>query len=54
MSEPDRDDAVCIERSRRDPEAFAEVFRRHAPDITRYVTRRLGRDAADDVVAETS
>ncbi|GAA0419053.1 DNA-directed RNA polymerase sigma-70 factor [Acrocarpospora corrugata] len=46
-------DAACIERSRRDPEAFAEVFRRYAPDLTRYVTRRLGRDAADDVVAET-
>ncbi|MFI9838302.1 RNA polymerase sigma factor [Nonomuraea sp. NPDC051941] len=47
------DDAACIERSRRDPEVFAEVFRRHAADITRYVTRRLGEDAADDVVAET-
>ncbi|WP_433248252.1 RNA polymerase sigma factor [Streptosporangium sp. CA-135522] len=56
MSEPSRaevDDASFIERSRCDPEVFAEVFRRHAPDITRYVTRRLGDDAADDVVAET-
>ncbi|MEW9553721.1 RNA polymerase sigma factor [Nonomuraea sp. NPDC050783] len=47
------DDASSIERSLREPEAFAEVFRRHAADITRYVTRRLGADAADDVVAET-
>ncbi|WP_329519452.1 RNA polymerase sigma factor [Spirillospora sp. NBC_01491] len=47
------DDASCIERSRREPEAFAEVFRRHAPDIKRYVVRRLGGDAAEDVVAET-
>ncbi|SEG67453.1 RNA polymerase sigma-70 factor, ECF subfamily [Nonomuraea solani] len=56
MSETSRgeaDDASFIERSRREPEAFAEVFRRHAPDITRYVARRLGEDAADDVVAET-
>jgi RNA polymerase sigma factor (sigma-70 family) len=56
MSETSRaesDDAHYIGRSRRDPEAFAEVFRRHAPDIKRYVTRRLGADAAEDVVAET-
>ena len=47
------DDAAVIERSRREPEVFAEVFRRHAPEIKRYVTRRLGPDAAEDVVAET-
>jgi RNA polymerase sigma factor (sigma-70 family) len=47
------DDASVIGRSRREPEAFAEVFRRYAPDIKRYVTRRLGADAAEDVVAET-
>ncbi|TYB42029.1 RNA polymerase sigma factor [Actinomadura chibensis] len=47
------DDAVVIERSRRHPEVFAEVFRRHAPDVKRYATRRLGWDAAEDVVAET-
>ncbi|RKS76038.1 RNA polymerase sigma-70 factor (ECF subfamily) [Actinomadura pelletieri DSM 43383] len=46
-------DASFIERSRRDPEAFAEVFRRHAAEIKRYVIRRLGADAAEDVVAET-
>ncbi|MEV0195066.1 sigma factor [Nonomuraea sp. NPDC050691] len=40
-------------RARHDPEVFAEVFRRHARDITRCVTRRLGEDAADDVVADT-
>lgn len=56
MSEANRaddDDASHIERSLREPEAFAELFRRHAPSITWYVTRRLGVDAADDVVAET-
>jgi RNA polymerase sigma-70 factor (ECF subfamily) len=40
-------------RSVADPEQFAVVFRRHAPDIHRYVVRRLGPGAADDVVAET-
>jgi RNA polymerase sigma-70 factor (ECF subfamily) len=53
MSREEADDASVIGRSRREPEAFAEVFRRHAPDIKRYVTRRLGTEAAEDVVAET-
>lgn len=56
MSETSRaevDDAAVIARSRREPEAFAEVFRRYAPDVKRYVTRRLGVEAAEDVVAET-
>lgn len=47
------DDASLIAASRTEPERFAELFRRHAPAILRYVTRRLGRDAAEDVVAET-
>lgn len=47
------DDASYISRSRSDPEVFAEVFRRHSPEMTRYVTRRLGEAAADDVVSET-
>ena len=52
-SEEDADDASVIRRSRQEPEAFAEMFRRYAPDIKRYVIRRLGADAAEDVVAET-
>ena len=36
-----------------DPERFAVLVRRHAPAIQRYVTRRIGREAAEDVVAET-
>ncbi|MFE7902922.1 RNA polymerase sigma factor [Streptomyces sp. NPDC057424] len=36
-----------------EPERFAALFDRHAPAIHQYVTRRLGRDAADDVTAET-
>jgi len=51
---PDRgDDSAIIQQSWREPECFAVLFRRHAPALARYVTRRLGRDAADDVVAET-
>ncbi|MEO3875840.1 RNA polymerase sigma factor [Nonomuraea sp. B12E4] len=53
MSRAEGDDASHIKRSLHEPDAFAEVFRRHASDITRYVTRRLGVNAADDVVAET-
>lgn len=47
------DDAAIIERSRREPEQFAALFDRHAPRIHRYVARRVGRDLADDLVAET-
>lgn len=46
-------DAVLIERSRRYPEAFAGLYDRHAPALHRYVARRLGDGAADDVVADT-
>ena len=47
------DDARLIERSGRHPEAFARLYDRHAPAIHRYVARRLGPDAADDLMAET-
>jgi RNA polymerase sigma factor (sigma-70 family) len=47
------DDAAVIQRSRHEPEQFTVLFRRHAPHIQRYVVRRLGPDAADDIVAET-
>lgn len=52
MLEPP-DDAALIERSRDDPEAFAAVYDRHAAPLHRYVARRLGDAAADDVVADT-
>jgi RNA polymerase sigma factor (sigma-70 family) len=52
--DPDADgDAALIARSVSDPECFGIVFDRHAPAIFRYVTRRLGPDAAQDLVAET-
>jgi len=47
------DDARIIECSWREPEQFAVLFDRHAPRIHRYVARRIGREAADDLVAET-
>jgi len=46
-------DAAIMQLSRHEPEQFTVVFRRHAPYIQRYVVRRLGPDAADDIVAET-
>jgi RNA polymerase sigma factor (sigma-70 family) len=46
-------DAAVIERSRRDPERFAEVFDRHYAEIHGYVSRRLGASLADDVASET-
>jgi RNA polymerase sigma-70 factor (ECF subfamily) len=47
------DDAGLIAESCRAPERFGAVFDRHAAAIHGYITRRLGRDAADDLVAET-
>jgi RNA polymerase sigma factor (sigma-70 family) len=47
------DDAALIERSWRDPEAFAGLYDRHAAVLHRYVARRLGDGAADDIVADT-
>lgn len=47
------DDASIIGDSVRRPERFAAIFDRHAPHIQRYLARRLGRQIADDLVAET-
>jgi RNA polymerase sigma factor (sigma-70 family) len=47
------DDAEIIAASMWDPELFAVVFDRHAPHIHRYLARRLGAHAADDLLAET-
>src|SRR5580693_1279511 len=53
-----RSDADLIGCSRTEPEEITELFRRHAPHIQRYVTRRLGSavlngSGADDIVADT-
>ncbi|MFB4303182.1 RNA polymerase sigma factor [Actinomadura sp. NTSP31] len=46
-------DAEVIRRSVHDPERFAVLFDRYAAQIHRYAARRLGTQAADDIVAET-
>jgi RNA polymerase sigma factor (sigma-70 family) len=46
-------DAEIIKASRDDPEQFAVLFERHAPLIHRYIARRVGREVADDLTAET-
>jgi RNA polymerase sigma factor (sigma-70 family) len=51
--ESDRSDADVIERSQEVPEAFAGLYDRHAAAIFRFAARRLGRQAAEDVIAET-
>lgn len=47
------DDAHQVELSLRDPECFGVVFDRYFAEIHGYVAKRLGRDAADEVAAET-
>ncbi|MEH0983698.1 RNA polymerase sigma factor [Micromonospora sp. CPCC 205556] len=49
----EEDDARIIAHSVREPERFSAIFDRHAPYIHRYLTRRLGRQVADDLTAET-
>ncbi|UBU15695.1 RNA polymerase sigma factor [Nonomuraea gerenzanensis] len=46
-------DTALIRLSWEEPEVFAGVFDRHAPLLHRYAARRLGPDAAEDVVSET-
>jgi RNA polymerase sigma-70 factor (ECF subfamily) len=45
-------DADLIRLSAAEPEQFAALFRRHSGALHRYVARRLGTDAAEDIVAE--
>lgn len=49
----DVDDSRIVAASLDDPEAFGELFRRHAPRLHAYARRRLGPSLADDVVAES-
>src|SRR5690606_34499093 len=46
-------DADIIERSLVAPDAFAELFDRHARVLGAFVSRRIGADAAEDVVSDT-
>ncbi|MFB4297449.1 RNA polymerase sigma factor [Actinomadura sp. NTSP31] len=52
-ADPEPSDADVITAARRNPERFADLFDRHYAQIHRYVDRRLGADAADDIAAET-
>jgi RNA polymerase sigma factor (sigma-70 family) len=45
-------DADVIAASQADPELFAAIFDRHADEIHRYAARRLGPQAAGDVVSD--
>ena len=54
VPDADADDATVIQLSRHEPEHFTVLFRLGTrPAIQRYVVRRLGSNAADDIVAET-
>ena len=48
-----REDARDVELSLADPDRFGLIFDRYFDQIHGYVERRLGRDAADDVAADT-
>ncbi|MFF4032494.1 RNA polymerase sigma factor [Streptomyces sviceus] len=47
------DDAEVVARSLEQPELFARLYDRYAPDIHRYAARRLGDGAADDITSDT-
>ncbi|WP_328673245.1 RNA polymerase sigma factor [Streptomyces sp. NBC_00328] len=47
------DDAETVVQSLEQPELFALLYDRYAPDIHRYAARRLGDSAADDITADT-
>ncbi|MFD5591397.1 RNA polymerase sigma factor [Streptomyces griseorubiginosus] len=48
-----QDDAEVVAQSLDQPELFARLYDRYAPDIHRYAARRLGDGAADDITADT-
>ncbi|MEU8260462.1 RNA polymerase sigma factor [Micromonospora sp. NPDC048999] len=47
------EDASVLRASRENPELFAVLYDRYAEQLFQYAQRRLGPDAAQDVVAET-
>jgi RNA polymerase sigma factor (sigma-70 family) len=50
---PAESDAELMARSGVDGEAFVGIFDRHYVAVHRYLQRRLGRDLADELAAET-
>ena len=51
--EPVLSDADCLARSLSEPRAFESIFERHFDAIHKYLHRRVGRDLADELAAET-
>ena len=45
-------DADVIGRSLVDPQAFGEIFARHAEALLRYAARRAGREVAEGLIGE--
>lgn len=50
---PPGEDAEAIGESLRRPEAFTAVFEAHFDAVSSFVRRRVGADAADEIVSET-
>jgi RNA polymerase sigma-70 factor (ECF subfamily) len=51
MGEADGHDGRILGASLGDPARFSVVFDRHFADVHRFLTRRVGRDVADDLAA---
>lgn len=49
---PPADDATVIAASLDDPDRFAQVYEKHAGKLYGYAYRRVGREIAEDVVAD--
>jgi DNA-directed RNA polymerase specialized sigma24 family protein len=45
-------DAELVGRSRADPEQFGVIFERHAAAVYAFVSRRAGREIADDLLGD--
>jgi RNA polymerase sigma-70 factor (ECF subfamily) len=48
-----RTDSDIFKRAEQTPQAFAEVFDRHASSVESFLRRRLGASAAEDALSET-
>jgi RNA polymerase sigma factor (sigma-70 family) len=46
-------DAEIFQRSIRDPDAFREIFQRHASAVHAYARRRIGMTAGEEILAQT-
>jgi RNA polymerase sigma factor (sigma-70 family) len=46
-------DAEIFQRSIRDPDAFREIFERHASTVHAYARRRIGMTAGEEILAQT-